>query len=293
MGVSHLFAALLAAGAASPQAPSLELLIPAYFYPTSWTPENYYWDELRAAAKSGVPMTVIMNPANGHEPMDPTYLTELKELKKIKSESGRSASVIAYISTCWATSPCKQGAPPAQPGTDEFEQALARIASEIDIYASYYETDGHTLQGVFLDEMSTQASALPFYERVATHVRTNHPGWTIVGNPGTEGETASDYLAVANILVTFEGTYRMYDNRDVDSVVPADRQAHIITNTYSAQQMTDLVNGARGNASYIYVTDQFQPTQDEEDKTAPAGQDDKPYNQLPSYWDVELTEVSK
>ena len=98
------------------------------------------------------------------------YLTEFQLLRDAGNDAGRRPSVIAYISTCWATNPCDQHASPAQPGTENFEQAVARITNEMDRYSTYYEKNGYTLQGVFLDEMSTQESARPFYQRVADHV---------------------------------------------------------------------------------------------------------------------------
>ena len=60
--MSH--AALLALGLASSGAQALELLVPAYFYP-SFDPAQSQWDEMQAALAAGVQVTAIMNPNSG------------------------------------------------------------------------------------------------------------------------------------------------------------------------------------------------------------------------------------
>ena len=63
------------------QAAELQVLIPWYNYPNHWVPESYLWDDLAASA-SQVPITAIVNPANGPGVGGPNadYLVGMAEL---------------------------------------------------------------------------------------------------------------------------------------------------------------------------------------------------------------------
>eukprot|EP01031_Cornospumella_fuschlensis_P009052 gene9052-11123_t len=56
--------ATLALAAASPFASAVEIVVPAYFYP-SWMPSQNEWHQLTWAAQQGAQVTAIMNPGNG------------------------------------------------------------------------------------------------------------------------------------------------------------------------------------------------------------------------------------
>jgi Spherulation-specific family 4 len=257
-------AALLAAHTASP---ALELLVPAYFYPSS-NPSLSYWDELTAAAVTGVKVTAIINPNNGvGASQNSDYVAAIDTFR------AAGGKVLGYAYTCYGGALCSPGLPATKTAAD--------VVAEAANYANWYGVDG-----LFLDEMSNQLNDLPYYTALAAQLRTAHPAWKLVGNPGTA--TPVDYLATADTLVTFERGSASYAGAATQpwmSTADPSRQAHLHYNVSTAAQMQALLSEAVSRrAGYIYITDdRYVPG----DPTAT-----NPWDSLPSYWAEEVAAVN-
>lgn len=255
--------ALALHGAASATA----LLVPAYFYPSS-DPAQSYWDELTAAAASGVSVTAIMNPDSG-----PGSAFNSDYASAVTGFRAAGGKVLGYVYTCYGGTNCFGGLPPTRTTTE--------VLADARRYADWYG-----VEGIFLDEMSNQLAALPFYQTVAQGLRAARPAGLIVGNPGTSAPV--DYLGVADTLVTLEngtGSYAGAPTEPWMSTAAAQQQASLFYNVASADTMRALVGEARArNVGYVYITDdRYVPG----NPAAP-----NPWDQLPTYWAAELTAVS-
>jgi Spherulation-specific family 4 len=253
-------AAALIFGVGPLPAVAMEVLVPAYFYP-SWNPALSQWDEMTAAAAAGAPITAIINPDNG-----PGTALNGDYVNAINAFRAAGGKVLGYVYTCYGNNNCN----PALPATRTAQDVLA----DAQKYSSWYAVDG-----IFLDEMSNLTAALPFYQAVASGLRAAQPAGTIVGNPGTS--TPVEYLAVADTLVTFErgtGSYAGYTAEPWMATEPASRQAHLLYNVASASAMLTLVaEASQRNAGYLYITGDVLPN---------------PWDQLPSYWLQEVAAIA-
>lgn len=79
--------------------------------------------------------------------------------------------------------------------------------SDIKRWNSYYKIDG-----IFFDEMSNTASQrnLNYYKKLYSSVKSLHPDWIVIGNPGTR--TDSKFFSYTDIMVTFESSQSDYLN---------------------------------------------------------------------------------
>lgn len=263
----HRLAAALAAGAfAAGSANALEILVPAYFYP-SFDPAQSQWDEMQAALAAGVKVTAIMNPANG--PGAAPNADYTAAVNAFRAAGGR---VLGYVFTCYGDNTCVDGKPATR--------SVGDVLADVQRYA-----DGYTVDGIFLDEMGGDAS-LSFYAQVTQALRAAHPGWQIVGNPGAAIPEAS--AAQVDTVVTFEqgrGDYTQATSAPWMTGADPQRQAHLHYNVGSSAQMRSLLEQAveRG-AGYVYVTD------DRYVKGDPV--DTNPFDRLPSYWAEEVAAVA-
>jgi hypothetical protein len=242
------------------------LLVPAYFYP-SYDPAQSYWDELTAAAASGISVTAIMNPANG-----PGSAFNSDYAAAVSGFRAAGGKVLGYVYTCYGGAQCFTGLPPLQ--------STAQVLADAQRYADWYGVDG-----IFLDEMSNRLADLPYYQTVAQGLRSAHFDWQIVGNPGTS--TPSAYLGVADTLVTLENGTGSYANAATEPwMLTADpaRQANLFYNVATADAMRALLAEATArNVGYLYITDDRYTIGD---PLAP-----NPWDQLPTYWNAELAAV--
>ncbi len=181
--------------------------------------------------------------------------------------------MLGYVYTCYGGTSCVSGLPPSRTTAD--------VLADARRYTDWYSVDG-----IFLDEMSNQLAALPFYQTVAQGLRAARPGGLIVGNPGTSAPI--EYLGVADTLVTLEngsGTYAGAASEPWMATAAAQRQASLFYNVASADAMRALVGEAKArNIGYVYVTD------DRHVPGAPSAPN--PWDRLPSYWPAELTAVA-
>jgi len=248
--------AALALAAAAPFASAIEIVVPAYFYP-SWMPSQNEWHQLTWAAQQGVQVTAIMNPGNGPgTASNSDYVAAVNELR------AAGGKVIGYVYTCYGVNHCTPEVPPTR--------STADVLADAQKYANWYGVDG-----VFLDEMASSTGVLPFYQTVSNSLRSTHPAWEIVGNPGTV--PAAGYMAVANTLMSFEGSFNDFVNGSfLSGLANAASTGAIVYGVATVSQMQQVMGLARSHGlGAIYVTD----------GTIETG---NPYLHLPSYWAAEV-----
>lgn len=250
-----LIAALALAGAA-PFASAIEIIVPAYFYP-SWMPSQNEWHQLSWAAQQGAQVTAIMNPGNG--PGTASNSDYVASINEFRAAGGK---VLGYVYTCYGVNHCTPEVPPTR--------STSEVLADAQKYANWYGVDG-----VFLDEMATQPGALPFYQTVSNSLRAAHPGWEIVGNPGVT--PSAGYVPLANTLMSFEGSYSDFINGSfLSGLTNAASTGAIVHSVATVAQMQQVMGLARQHGlGAIYVTD----------GTMASG---NPYLHLPSYWTAEV-----
>ncbi|KQV47391.1 hypothetical protein ASC95_24830 [Pelomonas sp. Root1217] len=248
--------ATVALGSAAPFASAIEIIVPAYFYP-SWMPSQNEWHQLSWAAQQGVQVTAIMNPGNG--PGTASNSDYVASVNEFRAAGGK---VIGYVYTCYGVNHCTSEVPPTR--------STGEVLADAQKYAGWYGVDG-----VFLDEMATQSSALPFYQTVSNGLRAAHPDWQIVGNPGVT--PTAGYTVLANTLMSFEGSYTDFIGGSfLSGLTNAASTGAIVHSVATVAQMQQVMGLARQyGLGAIYVTD----------GTMASG---NPYLHLPSYWAAEV-----
>ena len=248
--------AALALATAAPLASAIEIIVPAYFYP-SWMPSQNEWHQLTWAAQQGAQVTAIMNPGNGPgTSLNSDYVSSVNELR------AAGGKVIGYAYTCYGINQCTSEVPPVRKTSD--------VLADAQKYASWYGVDG-----IFLDEMATQPGPLPFYQTINSALHAAHPSWKIVGNPGVA--PTPGYSALASTLMSFEGSYSEFINGSfLSGLTHAATTGAIVHTVMTTAQMEQVMGLAKQyGLGAIYVTD----------GTMTSG---NPYLHLPSYWAAEV-----
>jgi len=165
---------LSARGLHRPRSTEHYVLVPAYFYPGKDNLRD--WDELASTARS-VAIKVILNPSSGPgEISDPNYRAVLRKLRSAE------ARILGYVHTSY--------------GDRDFEE----VASDIRTFLRLY-----TVDGFFLDEMSTDPSTTGYYARIRDLIKETDRTLEIVGNPGTMTRESFVKARLADSFVMFEG----------------------------------------------------------------------------------------
>lgn len=244
-----IFSVLLTAlatviGASSAQAASLcqGIAIPAYFYPSSlWT-----------AAISGAPRTslMVMNPNSG-----PGSSQDAAYLNAVRTAQAAGIKVLGYVYTNYSKRP------------------LQEAANDINAYKTWYGVDG-----IFLDETSSDAAALTYYKTLANYIRGGKGGFVML-NPGIS--PAEGYIKLADTTVVFEDSYTAYQAWLPESWMykyPAGKFTHLVYGVANTTQLTNSINLSRSrNAGMIYITNDVL---------------DNPWDTLPSYWTTEVSTMT-
>lgn len=240
-----------------PAPAALEILVPAYFLPVS----NNGWSQMAAAAAStpGVRITAILNPANG------VFTTANASLLQAAREMvAAGGSVVGYVYTRYGT-----GARP-----------MSEIKTNIDRYLDLYGRG--VVSGIFLDEMAADPRQIEFYREIYSYIKAKDASLRVLGNPGLI--PAQAYSAVADQLVTFEGTASQYQNYDPRTSstwlysLPNTQLASLVHNADTCTAMQAMVRSAasgRYNAGAVYST--HLPF----DAVTGVG---NPWASLPTYW---------
>ena len=282
-------AALLAGLVAVPASPGVQadppiplgqrIADPTYANPTA-SPAT--WSQLINSVTATVGISVA-NIANG-----PDYQPDPAWAAVIAAAHRAGIKVLGYVDTGYfgATGlPTRLGSRSAADWTSQIE---------LDVNA-WYNFYGSGIDGIFFDEGlnacgPTHGSSgwVDLYRGLTAYVKDNHPGALTVDNPGTA--VPACYADAADVLVTFEGSYRDYTGTpDPGGLAyqplswnPQDPYKiwHLV---YGAATKGDLqaaisLSKTRG-AGYIYVTD-----------AVPGN----PYDRLPpaDYWAAEQLQIA-
>jgi hypothetical protein len=246
----------------------LQVLVPAYFYPSGSGATA--WDAMTAgaAAQPGVHVTAILNPSNGPAGSADPVIT-----RAATAFTQAGGQLVGYVYTRYGTG----------------ERSLADIRADIDAYFSFY---GRSLvQGIFLDEMAATANRLAFYREIYNYIKAKDASLQVIGNPGAI--PVAGYADVADVLITFEDQGAAYANYDPRTpawnwlyTLPNTRQAALVHNVDDCAAMQTAVQAAaspRNQAGWVYMTHRaFNP----------ATGVGNPWNGLPSYWTALLGTVN-
>lgn len=221
--------------------PAHRLAIPAYFAPGAG------WRAMQRAAPAIA--LAVMNPASGPgEQRDPAYAAT------IAASRAAGIAVFGYVDTAYAA------------------REIAAVQAAIARYAAWYG-----VTDIFFDQASIDAATLPYYVALAATVHASGDGARAILNPGAATDEA--FVAVADILLTFEDTYTEYvaHYRPAawEARYPPERFWHLIHTTPTIPQMRHAaaLSAARG-AGYRYITPATLPN---------------PWGALPgrAYWNAE------
>ncbi len=237
----------------STSASALEIVVPAYFYPSS---SGSDWDEMNSAA-TVVPLTAIMNPNSG--PGNSQSSDYSNAVNSLRSNGG---NVIGYVSSSYANRP------------------IADVKADIDSYSAWYNIDG-----IFIDEMTNTSSAsdLDFYEEVYAYIKLIEPTWEVMGNPGTSTQEAYLTRPTADRLMSYESFGSSYNghtpsawNSNYDSSKFVNLLHTLDSNDIpTMEQYIDLA--VSRNVGSIYFTDDVLGN---------------PWDRLPVFWDEQVAKVA-
>jgi hypothetical protein len=149
-------------------------------------------------------------------------------------------------------------------GTDFGDRPAQEVLEEMHRYRVWYGVNGF-----FFDEGARGTRALPYYRRLRRAAGSMY----VVLNTGRP--PARRYLAVADTIVTFEGSaaeYRGARTPGWTTRVPRRRVAHVVYATPRADRAEVVALAQKRNAGFLFVTDAGPPN---------------PYNRLPSYFGAE------
>jgi hypothetical protein len=212
---------LLARGADRGAGTCRAALIPAYLPPR----------ELAALVRSpSRPRMVIVNPDSGPGAQEGRAYGEA-----VRTLQAAGVRVLGYVPTAYG----------GRPSSD--------VLADVRRYSAWYGVDG-----IFFDEASSDAALLPYYRDLSRQARGG-TGRTVVLNPGVP--PAPGYFDVADVVVTFEGTYAGYVSAmettpDWLRRMRPDRVAHLV---YGATRGEALEAVAGTAAGYLYVTSGAMP----------------------------------
>ncbi|MFD4565414.1 spherulation-specific family 4 protein [Streptomyces sp. NPDC058475] len=157
-----------------PTSPRGTLLVPYYEHPSDRPAE---WDALIAAAPRL--HGVVLNPASGPgERPDPAFADVAGRLR------AADVRVLGYTDTDYGRRP------------------VADVVRELTRHRAWYRADG-----IFLDQVASGEAEFAYYRRLASAAWGLGFG-TLVLNHGTTPH--SSYARIADVLVTFEGTWQTY-----------------------------------------------------------------------------------
>ena len=151
-------------------------------------------------------------------------------------------------------------------------RAASVVEADIDQYYLCYGVDG-----IFLDEVSTAAANLAYYQALHDYIHAITSTAIVVANPGTHQDES--YLAAADTTIVFEDAsgWASYVADSYVTNYPASRFAALIYAEPTVAGMhSNIVSALQRNIGFIYVTD-----------------DDlsNPWDSLSTYWEDEVSYV--
>jgi Spherulation-specific family 4 len=260
------------------QATPLELIVPAYFYPSF---SGSHWDQLTAQAAAGTPITAIMNPGSG-----PGAAVNSDYTAAITTFRAAGGKVLGYVPTGYAGASVNAGAS-CQPavGTTYTVSDVTACAQQ---YKNFYAVDG-----IFLDEFTNTSGIveLNFYRQIYQNLKGAggiDPTWRIMGNPGTS--VPPEYFAngqlTADTIVSFEqigANYVNYAPAPGAATGSPSQFAHLVYNVAGPLQAEAFVArvSSLGVGSIFVTNDNFCQGAALCTNT---NSDFNPWDTLPGYW---------
>lgn len=232
-------------------APRMQLWVPAYYYPNG--PGLEEWNHLIASA-SRAPIVAIVNPNSGPgDHADTNFTAVIRRARKA------GLRVVGYVGTQYTRKP------------------LASVQEEIERYLRFYPE----IQGIHVDEQSSDAAGVPYYVELYKYVNRRIPGALVLGNPGTN--CVPEYIArrACDTVCLFEQD-RAFENFRPPAWISRFSPDRFCVQAYQVEdagRMRQSVEAAaRMRIGYVFITDDRGPN---------------PYDRLPSYWDAEVEAVQK
>jgi hypothetical protein len=208
------------------------LLVPAYFYPAGGA-KDARWQQLADAARAGVPMTVIVNPASGPGKVtDPNYTAVIDRVQKA------GVTTVGYVTTSYARRPAAD--------------VLADVKTWLKLYP--------TTQGIFLDEQPSGAAEVAAYIELCESIRRLNPKLKILSNPGTVCDAGYFGTGGPDVVCVHEneGSFRKY--APPAKAYPPGRTAGLVHTTPKGAGPAAEVALARGHGfGMVFVTDALMP----------------------------------
>jgi hypothetical protein len=219
-------------------------LVPAYFYPGS--------DWNQAIASKPPPGVMIVDITSSGAGIAPNRIYQVT----LKHARAAGITLAGYVNTDYGHRP------------------VAAVEADVRHYRSWYG-----VTSIFLDEVASGRSGLPYYRQLAGYIHGANPGSKVVLNPGTYPDEG--YLNVGDIVMVYENTYANYVRLRVPGWVhnfPASKFAYTVYGAGQDQVAHAITLALSRHAGYVYVTN---------------GSGTNPYGSLPSYWPAENTIIGR
>jgi len=197
------------------------VLAPLYIYPSSGA-----WDPLftSIAQNPTLSFNVVINPNSG--PGNTIYPNSDYITSVAKLNSYTNAQTIAYVHTSFGTRP------------------TADVEADINAYsnwAQYTASDIH-VDGIFLDEASTNISYVPYMANLYTYIKQTLPrntGATVITNPGVNIDAS--FYKYADYVNAFENVEAVWSQQGSSSIPATVRaKSTVVIYSYDASDATML-----------------------------------------------------
>ena len=152
----------------------MNLLVPAYSYPSSGS-SSPYWEAMYSAPPALKYLVVDVNSGNLGGSADTSYQSAVNQ-----ALATPGITVVGYVDTEHASTP------------------TATIETNINLYYNYYG-----ITSIFFDNASTDTGSLSYYTTLANYVHSAHAGAITVFNHGVTPNQG--YAAIADVMIVFEG----------------------------------------------------------------------------------------
>jgi Spherulation-specific family 4/PEP-CTERM motif len=261
----------------SAQAAPLDIVVPAYFYPGF---AGSAWDQLTAAASSGVRITAIANPGSG-----PGTAVNSDYVRAINNFRAAGGIVLGYVPSGYLGSQVEPTST-CQPSNGGSTYVISDIASCAARYNAFYQVDG-----IFVDEFgapaagASEASVQSFYTQLYDNLKSVNASWQIVGNPGTTINASflrNGANGGADRLVTFENTLAAFPGAPQNPTLAAVSNASLINILYGVNDPALLdsliAQIAARNVGGLFITNDTLPN---------------PYDTLPPYFAAQVAAVAR
>ena len=140
-----------------------DIMIPLYVYPDTWNPQGAWNRAMNADLPEGRVRYLIINPNSGpgNGPGTQQYTDYSQAISQVRASGNEDMLICGYVRTNYANQPAQT------------------IEDEISRYNDWYNVDC-----IFLDEVSTQAEQIPFYQSRINFYNNLTKGSDIILNHG-------------------------------------------------------------------------------------------------------------